>query len=947
LSFACVLQLSAQSEAASPAILMDMIFGHGTHVAGIIAAYKPDDPENEMTGAAPMAKLVVHDLAWAASNEVDSSLSIPGDIISWWGHSYQLDSKIHSCSWGYRTLQAGGNDYSSGSQKIDQFVHTNDDYLALFAAGNYGGSGQYSVVEPGIAKNVLTVGATENGRSAMEQRETYVAGDGLTRRIMSVAKGDWETIIDWGTNDPRGIANADYLFEDYGIADMNIFDIGKTLTDKAASVGNNNVDMFPVSWGKTLGDNEVVQGMLKVPVHPCACDLTGATSDDILLLQWDWPPMVTRNWCTENFPSYGNTANRGCTLSEAWNNIKTLNPPAVVLIQPPVELANPDTSGYRSADTWNIFTDPPGNDGTIPVFQIRNTPGNLIFGAIAKDFYESDFMEWMYYTYDYYYYTYTYTDFGVNTGTWDFTSVHVTLPQISHDIRAGISSRGPTFDYRFKPDILCPGEAIRAPKSDGDVSGGAAGNCIGDGKSGTSMATPHCAGNMALVRQYLMEGWFGDGTSGSATGLTNPSAALLKAMAVASGQPVRNTATSDYVTVYPNMDVGFGYLSLEHVLMFDNSAHSLFFSDRESVAQDSAVEYCFTVSSSDVPLTVSIAWTDPEALTNVESLLINNIDLVVTGPGSDFFYGNHLEYYDVDNGYKPVRDTVNNVERVKIDAPALGKYHVKVIGSDVPDGPQLVSVVATGAMTEELVSACSAYDECENSCSGHGTCLKGWCDCEPDWTGTDCSFGVTELVSDAAATAITVKGGQTAYYWFDVAAGGSVTLDVTVTSEEADILVAKDKPPVRYGHLTSQPGLVFEDRAVASSTQFAGSGLQAGKYVMAVIGRADWGDDVAITAAVAAGAGTGGLQLPMDPGYAGCSYNGTWPDVTALQQADDSKVFTGGLGSRLQADKYEAWLCLVDHGCSFGASNPFCFVYDEQEEVFKPWGLMGDDLGIF
>lgn len=46
---------------------------------------------------------------------------------------------------------------------------------------------------------------------------------------------------------------------------------------------------------------------------------------------------------------------------------------------------------------------------------------------------------------------------------------------------------------------------------------------------GTSMATPITAGTAALVRQYLEEGWYADGTKNSGTSIV-PSAALLKAI---------------------------------------------------------------------------------------------------------------------------------------------------------------------------------------------------------------------------------------------------------------------------------------------------------------------------------------------------------------------------------------------------------------------------------
>ncbi len=48
------------------------------------------------------------------------------------------------------------------SAEIDEFSHTNDDFLVLVAAGNDGPS-YYSVGAPATAKNILSIGASNNG----------------------------------------------------------------------------------------------------------------------------------------------------------------------------------------------------------------------------------------------------------------------------------------------------------------------------------------------------------------------------------------------------------------------------------------------------------------------------------------------------------------------------------------------------------------------------------------------------------------------------------------------------------------------------------------------------------------------------------------------------------------------------------------------------------------
>ena len=75
-------------------------------------------------------------------------------------------------------------------------------------------------------------------------------------------------------------------------------------------------------------------------------------------------------------------------------------------------------------------------------------------------------------------------------------SVAASLDEADH-IPASYSSWGSTSDLRIKPEIMAPGDGISAAV-DPEYSGG-----WYDVKSGTSMATPHIAGGMALVKQYV------------------------------------------------------------------------------------------------------------------------------------------------------------------------------------------------------------------------------------------------------------------------------------------------------------------------------------------------------------------------------------------------------------------------------------------------------------
>lgn len=142
---------------------------HGTHVAGTAAG---DDFANLLThntadGMAPGAKLVIQDAGYL----VDNCGDLPGigcpvvDLNPLFQQTYDQGARFHSNSWGDNENATPQNNYSAGSQDVDEFMWNHKDFLILFAAGN-GGPGTATVGSPSTAKNGLSVGATQRGTSA-------------------------------------------------------------------------------------------------------------------------------------------------------------------------------------------------------------------------------------------------------------------------------------------------------------------------------------------------------------------------------------------------------------------------------------------------------------------------------------------------------------------------------------------------------------------------------------------------------------------------------------------------------------------------------------------------------------------------------------------------------------------------------------------------------------
>ena len=137
--------------------------GHGTHVAGSVLGSGARSGSNAAAhaytgshaGTAPEASLVFMALNTDGSTGIQC-IDLNGDFLA---KGYQEGARISSNSWGANT--AGG--YNQISSLVDDYIWRHKDYLVLYAASN-AGPGAQTVGAPGTAKNVLTVGASENNR---------------------------------------------------------------------------------------------------------------------------------------------------------------------------------------------------------------------------------------------------------------------------------------------------------------------------------------------------------------------------------------------------------------------------------------------------------------------------------------------------------------------------------------------------------------------------------------------------------------------------------------------------------------------------------------------------------------------------------------------------------------------------------------------------------------
>lgn len=133
------------------------------------------------------------------------NLSVPSKLGDLFAKAYADGARIHTNSWGgARTFGA----YDNFAVQVDEWLYANPDMLVLFAAGNSGSDKNKdgridanSMASPGTAKNVLTVGASEN--------KVSTGGIQVPISKLRAAKDEWpaEPIYsDYISNNENGIA---------------------------------------------------------------------------------------------------------------------------------------------------------------------------------------------------------------------------------------------------------------------------------------------------------------------------------------------------------------------------------------------------------------------------------------------------------------------------------------------------------------------------------------------------------------------------------------------------------------------------------------------------------------------------------------------------------------------------------------------------------------------
>lgn len=261
---------------------------------------------------------------------------------------------------------------------------------------------------------------------------------------------------------------------------------------------------------------------------------------------------------------------------------------------------------------------------------------------------------------------------------------------------AAFSSRGPGDGNLFKPDVVAPGTDIAAARSkDAPLHkfwGPYPKNQHYGFMGGTSMAAPYVTGCAALVREWYRK-------NGNCP---TPSAALLKATLINGTKRITGNDAVAILAGDPNYHQGFGRIDMPNTIPnpIEPKLRLAFvdeWKDKKGMFTETGQRFRFSITSgTGLPLKLCLAWTDPPARSLQNSLL-----LLVDDQAQTKWAGNSQAASTLNVAGAP-RDTNNNVQVVRIDAPIGGSYTIVVVASMILSPPQSFALVVTGDLQSPL-----------------------------------------------------------------------------------------------------------------------------------------------------------------------------------------------------------------------------------------------------
>ena len=258
------------------------------------------------------------------------------------------------------------------------------------------------------------------------------------------------------------------------------------------------------------------------------------------------------------------------------------------------------------------------------------------------------------------------------------------------------SSKGTTLDGRIKPDLVAPGVMICSAQAEEAqfVEGDSCSSSTHAGTevplymtlNGSSMSTAVAAGATTMARQFLRVN----------EGIVEPRSDLIRSVLI-------NGADDLGVPDIPNAFEGWGQINISNSLFPEYSGMELELLYDDSRELKPGHSFVYTIQSDgESRFDVTLVWNDLEgsAVANQSSpKLMNDLDLKITSPSGLVYYGNNFADGNSITGI--VSDSLNNVERFRVDSAEIGVWSVEVghAGGNLQD----YAIVMTGEISETIL----------------------------------------------------------------------------------------------------------------------------------------------------------------------------------------------------------------------------------------------------
>ncbi len=226
------------------------------------------------------------------------------------------------------------------------------------------------------------------------------------------------------------------------------------------------------------------------------------------------------------------------------------------------------------------------------------------------------------------------------------------------------ASTGPAQDGRIKPDL------VGYMDSTGTID-------INDGYTqfgGTSGATPMVAGHLGLALEMWRNGEF----SKDELPASLPHFSTSKALLLHSAKQYSFMSERDDLSRFHQ---GWGFPDLKRLYNMRSSLHIV--DETVALKVHESYQQEFIVSDSNKPFLATLVFPDPPGVVGAEIARVNNLNLKVTSPSGEVYWGNHGLRLTMESQAQGSPDDIDTVERVMIRYPETGIWTVAVEASEI------------------------------------------------------------------------------------------------------------------------------------------------------------------------------------------------------------------------------------------------------------------------